>query len=231
MPTWNHLWFVAYLWVYTLALGGLLALPRPAGAAGAVRPAVRRHRCSGLPLAWLLLFQVVLFRHDDDTHDLVGDGIAHLALFPGLPVRLRPGRSRPAMAALARLWKPAAVLAVASYAVVAWVDGPGPVSSCPAAGCRLAFRIAREVQCWASIAALIGVAERFLEPRPRAARRCCRGGVPLLHHPPDGDHRRRFLDPAARAGRGAEFAILVAATIAGCWAFYLAGGSWHGCGR
>jgi hypothetical protein len=25
-PTWNHLWFVAYLWVYTLMLAALLAL-------------------------------------------------------------------------------------------------------------------------------------------------------------------------------------------------------------
>ena len=25
MPTWNHLWFVVYLWVYTVALGGVLA--------------------------------------------------------------------------------------------------------------------------------------------------------------------------------------------------------------
>ena len=28
LPTWNHLWFVAYLWVYTMVLGGvLLAVP------------------------------------------------------------------------------------------------------------------------------------------------------------------------------------------------------------
>jgi surface polysaccharide O-acyltransferase-like enzyme len=26
MPTWNHLWFVAYLWIYTLVLGGLALL-------------------------------------------------------------------------------------------------------------------------------------------------------------------------------------------------------------
>src|SRR3954454_18062881 len=26
LPTWNHLWFVVYLWVYTMALGGVLAL-------------------------------------------------------------------------------------------------------------------------------------------------------------------------------------------------------------
>src|SRR3954454_17811908 len=26
LPTWNHLWFVVYLWVYTMALGAVLAL-------------------------------------------------------------------------------------------------------------------------------------------------------------------------------------------------------------
>jgi hypothetical protein len=32
LPTWNHLWFVAYLWVYTMALGAILiALPKLAG--------------------------------------------------------------------------------------------------------------------------------------------------------------------------------------------------------
>ena len=32
LPTWNHLWFVAYLWVYTMALGGVLvAAPGLAG--------------------------------------------------------------------------------------------------------------------------------------------------------------------------------------------------------
>jgi hypothetical protein len=30
LPTWNHLWFVAYLWVYTMALGAVLAaVPGP----------------------------------------------------------------------------------------------------------------------------------------------------------------------------------------------------------
>jgi hypothetical protein len=27
VPTWNHLWFIVYLWVYTLVLGLLLLLP------------------------------------------------------------------------------------------------------------------------------------------------------------------------------------------------------------
>ena len=32
LPTWNHLWFVAYLWVYTMALGpGLMAVPGSTG--------------------------------------------------------------------------------------------------------------------------------------------------------------------------------------------------------
>ncbi|WP_216074942.1 hypothetical protein, partial [Acinetobacter baumannii] len=28
LPTWNHLWFVAYLWIYTMALGlVVMAMP------------------------------------------------------------------------------------------------------------------------------------------------------------------------------------------------------------
>src|SRR6204780_5356943 len=57
MPTWNHLWFVAYLWVYTvvLYLGVRLA---PPGIAGLFRCAERRFSGVGIllwPLAYLCL--------------------------------------------------------------------------------------------------------------------------------------------------------------------------------
>ena len=50
LPTWNHLWFVAYLWVYTMALGlVVMAVSRTcrldravAGAAAVGRVAARR---------------------------------------------------------------------------------------------------------------------------------------------------------------------------------------------
>ena len=47
LPTWNHLWFVAYLFVYTAALWALLRVL----ATGAARPSPRRWRarCAAPP--------------------------------------------------------------------------------------------------------------------------------------------------------------------------------------
>jgi glucan biosynthesis protein C len=47
LPTWNHLWFVVYLWAYTLVLA-LLLTPRLSPGAGTVRPGLQRNQaCCG----------------------------------------------------------------------------------------------------------------------------------------------------------------------------------------
>ena len=53
MPTWNHLWFVAYLWVYTLVLGVImLALgPRFNALAGKVAASLTGWKLIVLPVA------------------------------------------------------------------------------------------------------------------------------------------------------------------------------------
>ena len=221
LPTWNHLWFVVYLWVYTLALGLFLLRPfrlQPAfdrvfGGAGAL----------WVPLAYLLLFQVILFRRGEETHDLVRDGVAHLAYFPAFLFGFGLAGSRAAMRAFARIWVPAAVLALAGYAVVASLVAEWPVLPIPAGWGRTIFAAAREVQTWASIAALIGIAERYLN-RDHAWRATLTEAVfpfYIVHQTVIvlGEHwlLPLHLHPAA------EFVLLVAATWAGCWAFYLAG--------
>src|SRR3569623_523556 len=61
MPTWNHLWFVTYLWVYTLALCLLALLP----GTNRLQPAFDRlfagSRALWVPLAFLLVTQFWLF--------------------------------------------------------------------------------------------------------------------------------------------------------------------------
>jgi hypothetical protein len=79
MPTWNHLWFLAYLWCYTAGLFAVVAWwPGPARAvAGAL---VRWLRGAGLfvwPAAWLVGCRVVLYPLYPPTHALWGDGYAH----------------------------------------------------------------------------------------------------------------------------------------------------------
>lgn len=78
-PTWNHLWFVVYLWVYTMALAGLLSLwPAAADWIGERLAAV-------LAGPWLLVLPCLLFAVwrlflspiFPSTHALFGDWYNH----------------------------------------------------------------------------------------------------------------------------------------------------------
>ena len=79
MPTWNHLWFVVYLWVYTVALGGVLAwVP------GLVEW-IERKLASALsgtlllvvPTLFFAAYRLVLFPNFPSTHALFGDWYNH----------------------------------------------------------------------------------------------------------------------------------------------------------
>ncbi|WEJ99332.1 MAG: acyltransferase [Candidatus Sphingomonas phytovorans] len=222
LPTWNHLWFVAYLWVYTLALALLLA-PRLPGVQAMFDRLFGGPGVLWIPLAWLLLIRVALFPNVDETHDLVTDGVAHLQYFPALLFGFGLAGSRPARAALARFWVPAAVLAVASYAIVASFAIAYPGFAIPTRAMARIFHVAREVQCWASIAALIGIAERFWN-RDHAWRPMLTEAVFPFYiiHQTVIVVVEYWLKPLD-IGPVAEFAILVPATVTGCWAFYLIG--------
>jgi hypothetical protein len=82
LPTWNHLWFVAYLWVYTMALGGvLLVAPRlldrveqPLG------KLLSGSLLLALPPLVLGLYRLILQPMYPSTHALFGDWYNH-ALF------------------------------------------------------------------------------------------------------------------------------------------------------
>ena len=82
MPTWNHLWFVVYLWVYTIALGAVLAV-----VPGLVEWIERKLTSvlSGVlllvvPALLLAAYRLALFPAFPSTHALFGDWYNH-ALF------------------------------------------------------------------------------------------------------------------------------------------------------
>ncbi len=82
LPTWNHLWFVAYLWVYTMALGlVVMALP---GVAGWIErwlsPLLSGVFLLIVPSLLFGIFRLALFPYFPSTHALFGDWYNH-ALF------------------------------------------------------------------------------------------------------------------------------------------------------
>ena len=80
-PTWNHLWFVAYLWFYSAVLWALCRL-LPQSWRDQCAALVRR-ACSGQgilwwPMLWLAAARVLVYPHAPSSHDLVDDAYNHL---------------------------------------------------------------------------------------------------------------------------------------------------------
>jgi glucan biosynthesis protein C len=223
LPTWNHLWFVGYLFAYTAALSLLSLAPRPPALQAWFDRAFGGWRALVLPAAYLVLSQVVVFHRWTDTQDLIHDGVAHLAYFPAFLFGFGLARSAPVMEAFVRCWKPVAALAVASYAFGASIEIAYPGSQVPPQWLGDQMLVAHQLQCWAAVAASIGLAERYLNRDTPIRPTLTEAVFPfyLIHQTVIvlGEFALKPLE----LGAAAEFAILVPATVAGSWAFYLIG--------
>lgn len=83
LPTWNHLWFVAYLWVYTM-IGGLIVWllgARFDAAGAALGRLLTGWRLIALPVAILAVARYALVEHFPSTHALAGDWYNHAQYF------------------------------------------------------------------------------------------------------------------------------------------------------
>ena len=226
LPTWNHLWFVVYLWVYTLLFTAVLAVAPEAVRRRAQRVFDLLFGGTGaliLPMAWLMIVSGVLFPGARETHALFGDWVAHATYFPMFLLGFAMAGSERVIATFARWWKVTAVLAVLAYLVVAGVQiafadyrvTPRPFGTI--------FSLARGVQGWMAIAALIGIAETFWNRDHRWRPMLTEAVFPFYII-----HQTIIVAVAywlllARLPLAIDFVILVAATVAGCWAFYLVG--------
>lgn len=223
LPNWNHLWFVGYLWSYTLVLVALAALPWGTGLQRAFDATFAGGRALALPLVWLLLMQVVLVQRWTDTHALIDDWAAHLAYLPSFLFGFGLARSDRVMAGMRRWWAPALAAALLSYAFVAWVTLSYPTTVRAPQILADATTWARQVQCWAMIVALIGLADRYAN-RDHSLRATLTEAVfPFyLIHQTVIVVAAYWLGQAALPPAGL-FALLAAVTVGGCWLFYLGG--------
>jgi len=226
LPTWNHLWFVVYLWVYTMLLAGLAALLPQSVRGGVQRAFDRVFGGIGallLPTAWLLIVSAWLFPGARETHALFGDWVAHATYLPAFLFGFGLAACPRALATFARWWKPSAAVALAAYAIVAGIElsWPGGVGYPKPFG--TIFSLARGVQGWAAIAALIGLADTFWNHDHRWRAMLTEAVFPFyIIHQTVIVVVAYWLIPVGLS-MGANFAILVLTTVAGCWAFYRIG--------
>jgi len=150
--TWNHLWFLPYLWLYT----SVLLLARRALAPLAARfQALRGPGLLWLPLAPLLLWSLWLRPHFPPTHDLIQDWWLHAVYFTVFVYGWWIGTDAALWREFTRLrwWAlGAAALAFGAHAALRLLmDAPQPWA-----------RLAAEAVAWWAIVAALGFAHRHL---------------------------------------------------------------------
>lgn len=227
VPTYMHLWFVVYLLAYTLLWGALLTLPK---AWIAQTKALAERVLAGpalLPFGIATFFAVRNFVAPgwSDSHLFVNDWSAHLSYFGAFLFGVLLRRSDRVRETAARWWKVAGVAAIIGWAYISWAEITYPGMAPMPHSLGLLYRIARATEAWGAIVGLVGLAERHWNRdskwRPMLAEAVFPFyivhqtviivvGYWLLSTPTTGLER---------------FLILVAATFAGCWAFYLVGRS------
>ena len=163
-PTWNHLWFVAYLWVYSALLWAAChVLPQ---AWRQTLGSFVRALCSGQGILWwpmlaLAAARVLVYPHAPSSHDLVDDAYNHLQYSLVFALGYLLASADAIWEQLRRHRHRMLALAIASYASMLAVffafDG---VDTIPAPWMSLIWTLWGVME-WAAIAAILGYARSW----------------------------------------------------------------------
>jgi glucans biosynthesis protein C len=165
LPTWNHLWFVAYLWVYTAVLYMVVRLVPPL--IPWLRRAAEKHLTgAGIllwPIAYLVIARVALAGQFPANHALVGDWYNHAMYFGVFLLGFSLAGTRQTWVCLERARWLSLGLAVLGWAALCGYFGAyGDASAVPAMSLKMAMRGIYGAEQWLAIAAVLGFARRHL---------------------------------------------------------------------
>jgi glucans biosynthesis protein C len=214
VPTWNHLWFLPYLWLYALLAVPLAVWLRLPGALPAWAWLVG-------PAVLLALLRLALFPHFPSTHDLVHDLYNHaqygLLFGLGWATRTDWGAGFWPLA-LRQRW-PALLLCLGCWAALALYMSAFQTDEPPPALLSL-MRVVRAVFGWAAVLAACGWAQRFFRTEHRWLREAS-GAVFCLYvlHQSVIVVLSQWLRPLALPW-GVEALLLIGLTFALCGLAY-----------
>lgn len=175
LPTWNHLWFVAYLWVYTLVLAACAALlpeARVARLAERTAALLAGWRLIAVPALVLGLVRIALLDRFPQDHSLIHDWYNHATYLPAFLLGALLARTPRAWAAMeGQRWLALAVALSAWAALMLWFGAPHERMAPPVLDAwRTGMRPVWMLCAWSAIVAACGFARRHLD-RDGPARR------------------------------------------------------------
>lgn len=224
-PTWNHLWYLAYLLPYTLLL--LMAVPLLRWLRGRLGDGEPTRLAAGLllvlPMLWLLGVRLWLAPRYEESHALVGDWTVHAESLPlfllGYVLATRTGfwlwvqRLR---------WRTLAIalVAISTELGLRWLGHHPPAGPIPDWAMQVPWytieRVARVIYTWMALLALFGWGRALLD-RPFRWLPYCSEAVFSWYilHQTLIVALAWWLIPM-RLGAALEASLVVAGTIAGC---------------
>ena len=220
-PAWEHLWFVVYLWTYTMMLGAVIALDGLAPLDRAAAWVTRGRRLLWVPVALLVTARLALLFVVPDRHGLTSDWAGHAEYIPMFVFGLALGHGDGLWPAVRRQARAATAIAIACGAVVITVEQMWPGERVPPHAVMALDRAAAVAMAWTTAIALLAFADRCLNRDHRWRATLAEAVFPayLIHHPLIVVTAWALLPAAPPAG--VAFAIIAAVTIGGSVGFYL----------
>ena len=217
-PTYNHMWFVAYLILYTLAL--LLILPLLRRAPVAASALIAGPLLILVPWFYLTALRLTLFPIFGESHDFRNDWYLHALYFSTFLFGFAVAKNQAFFDRCVQLrWIALAIALTCWAALIVYFDAYSETP--PPEWLRLAMRGVRELDAWCAIIAAIGLAHRYLRSNDGPLRQILTQAIfPFyLIHQTIIVVAGHYLDEI-QLPLPIEAPLLVAITMAGCWLFY-----------
>jgi hypothetical protein len=227
-PALDHLWFVAYIWVYSMvvALGArLISAERAAGMQAAAEHWLSGWRLLILPTAGILVWRLLVVRGEMPTNRVFTDYPGHPLYLSAFLFGFALARSEVLWPAILRWHRAAAVIAVLAYGGILWDHAHYPglgLSVWQRTELGLVWPVLAQ---WSAVVALLGFAELHFnrDHRWRATLTEAVFPVYLLHQTVIVLVGWWIL--SIPMGSATRIAIMLGSTCAACWSFYLVGRS------
>jgi glucan biosynthesis protein C len=218
-PTYNHMWFVAYLILYTLALVPLLPLLRRAPKALSVLLAGPFL----ILTPWLIMaaLRVTLFPMFGESHDFREDWYLHALYFSVFLFGFAIAKHQLFFDRCVNLRWTALAIALVCWAAIITYFNAYPDGVTPPEWLRAIMRSVRELDAWCAIVAAIGFAHRHLKNADGPVRQLLTQAIfPFyLIHQTVIVVTGHYIDDL-QLPLWIEAPALIGVTALGCWLFF-----------